>query len=266
MSETLSTIAQVAAIIPARYQSSRFPGKPLASIAGKSLIQRTYERAKCCPLLQEVLIATDDERIYSHVQSFGGTAVYTSPDCLTGTDRLIDVLQQGYCRNAACILNVQGDLPLIEPEVMQQVIEALLNDSEAATATAVVPLTGEEAHNFSVVKCVLDQKKRALYFSRALIPAGLQGDFKTGIPYYHHIGIYAYRPHFLLELSRLPPTPLQLAEDLEQLKILEYGHRIAVAIVNSASFGVDRPEDIQKVENILCMQNLSSSLAASALL
>lgn len=265
MSRSDSKIAKVIAVIPARFGSTRFPGKMLAPISSKSLIQRTYENARTSPLFDEVVIATDDKRIYDHVESFGARAFYTSPDCLTGTDRIIEVIQKGHFKDADCILNIQGDIPLLEPSVMQNVVDALLNDSSASVSTAVISIKSlEELLNPSIVKCVMDNKQRAMYFSRSPIPGVPSGKFNTSTNYYHHLGVYGYRPEFLLELAQLPPTPLQLAEDLEQLKILENGYRIAVAIVDSASFGVDHPEDIKKVEHILCMQNSYSLQAGFA--
>lgn len=265
MSRLDSKIAKVIAVIPARFGSTRFPGKMLAPISNKSLIQRTYENARTSPIFDEIVIATDDKRIYEHIESFGARAFYTSPDCLTGTDRIIEVIQKGHFQDADCILNIQGDIPLLEPSVMQEVVNALLNDSAAAMSTAVIPIKSiDELENPSIVKCVLDNKQRALYFSRSPIPGAPRGNLKLNTSCYHHLGVYGYRPEFLLELAQLAPTPLQLAEDLEQLKILENGYRIAVAIVDSVSFGVDHPEDIKKVENILCMQNSYSLQAGSA--
>lgn len=247
-------------IIPARYGSTRFPGKPLSLIAGKSLIQRTYESAKKCSALSSLVVATDDKRIYDHVVSFGGEAIMTSSDCPTGTDRIVDVLKHHTCfSDASLIVNIQGDEPCIEAEVIQKIVVILAEDKNAQLSTAVVKIKSEEeALNPSVVKCVMDQHQNALYFSRALIPSGRTGKFLPEITYYRHVGIYAYRRDFLFQYSALLQTPLQKAEDLEQLKVLEWGYRIKVAVVESDSIGVDTPEDIIKVEQLLCRQNTSS--------
>lgn len=264
MSRLDTKIAKVIAIIPARFGSTRFPGKMLAPISNKSLIQRTFENVSSCQIFERVIVATDDQRIFDHIRCLGGEAVYTSPECPTGTDRLIEVVQKGQYQDVDCILNIQGDTPLLEISVMEKVASALLNDPTTSMSTAAVPFTSmEDLQNPSIVKCVLDNQQRALYFSRSAIPGAPKGQLKSPAPYYHHLGIYGYKPEFLLELAQLPPTPLQLAEDLEQLKVLEHGYRISVAIVDSISFGVDHPEDIKKVENILCMQNSYSLQAES---
>lgn len=241
------------AIIPARYESLRLPGKPLTKIAGKSLIQRTWENTEKCGLFSQVIVATDDERIRDHVESFGGKARMTSPDCPTGTDRIIEVLNADQAlQESACIVNVQGDEPCLETSVMLAVISALSTDDEAVCSTACVPIESqEELLDPHWVKCVIDQENSALYFSRGLIPHGKEGAIQPKVPYYHHLGIYAYRPDFLLKWAKLPPTPLQQAEDLEQLKILEHGYKIHVAVVKSSSFGIDTQEDINRIEKRL---------------
>lgn len=248
-------------IIPARYGSTRFPGKPLALIAGKSLIQRTYESAKSCPLFSSLVVATDDNRIFDHVKDFGGDVVMTSTNCPTGTDRLVDVIKNhSRFSDAALIVNIQGDEPCLEAEVIRKIIAILSADATANMSTAVVKIKSEEeAYNPSVVKCVMDQQQNALYFSRALIPHGRDGRFRREISYYHHLGIYAYRRDFLMKYHELAQTPLQLAEDLEQLKVLEQGYRIKVAVVESHSIGVDTPEDIKRVEELLCRKQNTSS-------
>lgn len=240
-------------IIPARYSSTRFPGKPLALILGTSLIQRTYDNAKKAKTLDELIVATDDSRIFEHVLSFGGQAVFTSPDCLTGSDRVAEAAKQ--YPEAQIIVNIQGDEPCIDPSTIDKAVLALQQDEEALVATAATPLTEEEAQLSSVVKCVLDARGRALYFSRALIPAGKENSFRPEIPYLRHIGLYVFRREFLFQYAQLSPTPLMLAEDLEQLKILEHGYKVHVVTVTGFSPGVDLPEDIQKVEKILC-QNM----------
>lgn len=254
---TAQQFKKVIGIIPARFGSTRFPGKPLVKILDKSLIQRTYENAKKSARLHHLVVATDDLRILNHVRSFGGEAIMTSAHCQTGSDRLVEVLKQSYpLENDAIIINIQGDEPCIEIDVIDQVIEALAASPDAVMSTAVMKLeSAEDASNSSTVKCVLDRNHYALYFSRALIPGGKSLSFQDGVTYYKHLGIYGYRKDFLLKYAELEPTPLQLAEDLEQLKVLEHGYRIKAAIVNSRSIGVDTPEDTQKVEELLCKLN-----------
>lgn len=190
----------------------------------------------------------------------------TSEDCPTGTDRLIEVLRNYPEHHPSIVVNVQGDVPSIEPEVIQQVIDILVNDRSAVMSTAAMKIhTEEEAINPSVVKCVLDKHNNALYFSRGLIPHGHSGAYAKTNTYYHHIGIYAYHSDFLLQhYGQLPISPLQQAEDLEQLKVLEHGFKIKVAIVKSESFGVDTKQDIHKMEQLICKLNTYLSQAESA--
>jgi 3-deoxy-manno-octulosonate cytidylyltransferase (CMP-KDO synthetase) len=248
---------KILGVIPARFQSSRFPGKPLARILGKTLLQRTYESALQCTMLDKLVVATDDKRIYDHVHQFHGEAVMTSADCLTGSDRIAEAVRlHPRFDDYECIIGIQGDEPCIEPEVIAGVIEALNEKDSPLMSSAVMPLeSAEEALNPSVVKCVFDSNRNALYFSRALIPAGKTADFKSDVSYYKHIGIYGYRRDFLLKYATMEATALQMAEDLEQLKVLENGIAIRLAIVKSSSIGVDTPEDIKKVETLLCKQN-----------
>jgi 3-deoxy-manno-octulosonate cytidylyltransferase (CMP-KDO synthetase) len=248
---------KVLGVIPARFQSSRFPGKPLAKILGKTLIQRTYENALACNLLEALVVATDDSRIYDHVLSFGGQAVMTSSACATGSDRIIDaIVENSQFDDFDIIVNIQGDEPCIEPDVIAKVIDALITQEISSMSSAVMKIiTEEEAFDPSIVKCVFDKDGYALYFSRQLIPAGKTGGFKPHITYYRHLGIYAFKRNFLLKYANLSETPLQKEEDLEQLKVLEHGFKIKLVVVNSASLGVDNPEDIKKVEALLCKQN-----------
>jgi 3-deoxy-manno-octulosonate cytidylyltransferase (CMP-KDO synthetase) len=250
---------KIIAMIPARYASTRFPGKMLSLISGKSLIQRTYENAKLCPLLNDIIIATDDQRIFDHVKGFGGQVVMTCPNCLTGSDRIAEALKKNpQFNNVSIVVNIQGDEPCLDPNIVNRVIEVLQNDPEAVMSTAVIKLdNADDAANSSVVKCVIDSNQNALYFSRSLIPAGHGMKMIPGITYYRHMGIYGFRRDFAVKYAELTPTPLQLAEDLEQLKVIEHGYRLKAAIVDNFSIGVDRIEDIQKVEKWLCKQNTS---------
>lgn len=267
-STRIKPVQKVVAIIPARYGSTRFPGKMLAPLANKTLIQHTYENAKRCSLLDRLVIATDDARIFDHVQEFGGEAVMTSVTCPTGSDRIAEALHKlPNFDEISIVINIQGDEPCLNPTVIKNVIEILQKDPLAVMSTAIIRLhSAEEAQNPSIVKCVIDNQQNALYFSRALIPSGHTGTMQPGTPYYRHMGIYGFRRDFVLKYAELHQTALQRAEDLEQLKVLEHGFRIKTAIVDSYSIGVDVPDDIQKVEQWLCKQNISSSQAESALL
>ncbi|EFB42772.1 MULTISPECIES: 3-deoxy-manno-octulosonate cytidylyltransferase [Parachlamydia] len=258
---------QVIGIIPARLKSERLPGKLLIPIAGKTLIQRTYENALRCKLLDDLIVATDSPSILEHVQSFGGKAYLTSENCRNGTDRLAEVLTLNpTLQKIPFVINIQGDEPFLEPEVIQKVIEGLQSDKQIMVSTPITPIqTEEEALDSSVVKCVRRQDGDALYFSRALIPSSKKQGYQPETRYYRHIGVYGYRTDFLLLYTKLPSTPLQLSEDLEQLKILEHGYRIKTVVVDSISIGVDEPADIKKVEYLLCKQNTSSSPEESAL-
>lgn len=252
-------LPKIIGVIPARYASSRFPGKPLASIAGKSLLQRTYQNALHSSLLDALIVATDDQRIFDHVRSFDGQVVMTSTSCPTGTDRIAEVLNQyPDLLKASAVVNIQGDEPCIAPQAIDQVAQTLLQDPTAVMSTLVTRLSKEEAFNSSNVKCVMDQNQNALYFSRGLIPSNRTHTFDAQVPYFRHIGLYAYRPSFVLAYQQLSPTPLQQAEDLEQLKVLEHGYRIKVAVVDYVSIEVNHPEDINKVEQWICKQNTFS--------
>lgn len=251
---------KILGIIPARYASTRFPGKPLTLILGKTLLQRTFENALQASIIDKLLVATDDGRIAEHVRQFGGQAVMTSLSCPTGTDRLAEVLQlYPELLKAEAVVNIQGDEPCLDPRAIVAAVNLLLQDPQASMATVVTPLkTKEEAFNPSIVKCVLDQHHNALYFSRSLIPSSKKQHFNPKGPYYRHIGLYVYRPAFLLHYQTLSPTPLQLEEDLEQLKVLEHGYRIKAAVTDQACIGVDTPEDLNKIERWLCKQNIFS--------
>lgn len=241
------------AVIPARFGATRFPGKMLATIMGKSLIQRTYESVALCPLLDDIFIATDDKRLVDHITGFGGKALMTAPECPTGTDRLIEALQKYPEKtHADYIVNVQGDEPCISASTIEACLKVLIDNPTELMSTAVVSITDpHEITNPSCVKCVMSQSGHALYFSRASIPAAKpKGD--TPAFYYKHLGIYAFQRDFLFTYGRLPQTPLQLIEGLEQLRVLESGYKIKVATVQHTSPAVDDPEDIQRVEQWLC--------------
>lgn len=248
----------ILAIIPARYASTRFPAKLLHTIMGKSVLQRTYESVLASSLVDKILIATDDIRIQEHVKGFGATALMTSVHCPTGSDRLIEVLQNYPQETKAdIILNVQGDEPCIHKETIDKTLQAMLESQEEVLGTAAVPITDQyEILSPSVVKVVLDSTGHALYFSRSPIP-GIRPKGSIQPIFLKHLGIYAYRKDFLLTYGTLPQTPLQLIEDLEQLKVLESGYKIRVVTVSHSSPHVDLPEDIQRVHQWLCNQNIS---------
>ncbi len=243
---------QVAAVIPARYASSRFPGKPLALIAGRPMIQWVYERAVQAQMVDQVLVATDDERILAAVKTFGGQAVMTSPKHRNGSERVAEVAAGLKVR---IVVNVQGDEPLIEPAMIDQALAPLLGDESLLVSTLKSPIsTAEELLDPNLVKVVTDKEGFALFFSRAPIPyqRRLWRDKVTPTAnHYKHIGLYAYQREFLLKLCRLPPTPLEQAEQLEQLRIMENGYRIKVIETEYSCLGVDTPEDISKIEQLL---------------
>jgi 3-deoxy-manno-octulosonate cytidylyltransferase (CMP-KDO synthetase) len=246
-------------IIPSRYGSTRLPGKSLISILGKSLLQRTYESARRSPLLSRLIIATDDQRIFDHAQDFSAEVVMTSIDCRNGTERIAEVVSKdSTLQKADVIVNIQGDEPCIEADVIDAIAETLLQDPEAAMSTAVYRLQNTaDILDPSIVKCVFDTRHRALYFSRAPIPYTTHQQHRSPVPYYGHLGIYAFRPDFLLRYASMQPTHLQQIEDLEQLKVVENGYPIKIAIVDTVGPGVNTPEDIKKVEQYLCNQNIS---------
>jgi len=256
----------VLGVIPARLASTRFPGKLLKKINGKPLIQLTYENACASHRLESVIIATDSQEIAEAAEAFGAEVIMTSDRCLNGTERIIEAFHSSdRLRQADAIVNIQGDEPLLESSVIDAVVDCLERDHGAAVSTALIPLTDpERAQSTSTVKAVFDLNHYALYFSRSLIPGNKKGIFIPDIKYYQHLGIYAYRTSFLPEYAKMETTPLQEAEDLEQLKILERGYNMKITVVTSQSIGVDTPEDFKKVEKILCKKNTSSSQAESA--
>lgn len=229
-------------IIPARYASTRLPGKPLRDIAGKPMIVRVYERAVQAKRVQDVVVATDDERIRTAVEEHGGRAVMTRTDHATGTDRLAEVAEK--MTDYDLIINVQGDEPLIDPTVIDALVKPFLADARLSMATAKTLLTDEEEiANPNNVKVITDLTGNALYFSRARIPYARN----EGANVYKHIGIYAYRRDFLLSYARMAQTPLERSESLEQLRALENGHRIHVIETDAVFIGVDTEEDLTAV-------------------
>lgn len=233
-------------VIPARYASTRLPGKPLSLIAGRPMIQHVYERAARAKLPREVLVATDHPAVFDAVARFGGKAVMTSPDHQTGTDRLAEVA--GLYPDADVIVNVQGDEPLIEPQLIDDLADLFVQDEDLVMATVMTPLGEDEYSDPNVVKVVTDSKGYALYFSRSQIPYHRS---EPKLPVYQHIGIYAYRRDFLLNFAKLPQTPLEQTESLEQLRALENGYKIRVLTTNVKPVGVDTPEDLARINQLL---------------
>ena len=241
---------KVVAILPARYGSTRFPGKPLVDIAGKPMIQHVYERTAQTRSIDRVIVATDDERIAAAVESFGGEVQMTRDDHPSGTDRLAEVAGR---IEADLIVNVQGDEPLIDPVMIESAVAPLLADPAIEMGTLMTRITDlEEYDNPNVVKVVTDRAGFALYFSRASIPHGR--DLSVGVVpdlSYKHIGLYIYQRDFLLKYPKLPETPLEQLEKLEQLRALEHGHRIRVVETDRQSIGVDVPSDVDRVLQLL---------------
>ena len=236
-------------IIPARYSSTRLPGKPLADIAGKPMIQHVYERAIAAKRPSQVIVATDHALVYETVEKFGGQVILTSPDHLTGTDRLAEVADR--FPDVDLIINVQGDEPLVPPAIIDQLAGAFDGQPDLQMATLMTEMDESEYNTPSAVKVVTDLQGYALYFSRSMIPFPRHS---AGLPVYKHIGIYAYRRDFLLKYAKLSPTPLEETESLEQLRALEHGYRIKVLTTDFKSIGVDTMEDLEKV-NLLFKNN-----------
>ncbi len=243
---------KVVAVIPARYYSNRFEGKPLAKIQGKPMIQHVYERAAAVPLLSRVAVATDDERIADCVRSFGGEAVMTLREHVSGTDRLAEAVSIMDIPEQDVVVNIQGDQPLFPAEVVEQVARPLLDDPALPMATLIYRIIRpEEIDDPNHVKTVFDRNGMALYFSRASIP--FQRDPQNPPPptYYKHLGFYAYRKGFLLTFVGLPEGEWERFEKLEQLRALEFGYRIKVVLTEHDSVEVDTLKDLERVEQMM---------------
>lgn len=239
-------------IIPARFASSRFPGKPLAIIAGKSMIRRVYEQATSAQSPGQVVVATDDERILSHVLDFGGKALMTSTSHISGTERCAEVAALDEFKGFDFVVNIQGDEPFIEPHQIDLAVNALIADKTVPVATLARRIDDPALlSNPNVVKVVFDKNRRALYFSRLPIPFVRNAEQTGRHDFCEHIGLYAFRRNTLLELAALPPSPLEQAESLEQLRWLENGYPIAVALTDRECWSVDTPEDLEKLEKYI---------------
>jgi len=238
------------AVIPARYGSTRLPGKPLISIGGKTMIERVWERARQAKLVSKVIVATDDERIASAVRSFGGEVALTRADHRSGTERVAEVAAAH--AEAEILVNVQGDMPLIDPAAIDAAIEALRDDESVNMATLAVPISNAaEIMDPNVVKTVVDFDGNALYFSRAPIPWVRDRGGPVHAKHLKHLGLYVFRREALLEFATFPQGDLERIEQLEQLRWLENGNRIRVAEIEQESVEVDTPEDVKRVEKML---------------
>ncbi|MBR6120890.1 MAG: 3-deoxy-manno-octulosonate cytidylyltransferase [Prevotella sp.] len=239
------------AIIPARYASTRFPGKPLAVLGGKTVIQRVYEQARIA--VGEAWVATDDERIFMAVEQFGGRAVMTGDQHRSGTDRIAEAARK-LGTTADVIINIQGDEPFIQKSQLQTVM-GLFDDAKTQIATLGKPFESMEAvENPNSPKIVCDVNGYAMYFSRSVIPfvRGKERQQWLGeFPFLKHIGLYAYRREVLAEITKLPQSPLELAESLEQLRWLQNGYRIKVGLTDVETVGIDTPDDLQRAEEFL---------------
>jgi len=261
-------MARALGIIPARYASTRFPGKPLAPLDGKPLLQHVYERARRARRLSEVWVGTDDRRIAERVEEFGGKVFMTASDHASGSDRVAELAARPEARDAQIIVNIQGDQPLIDPEALDGLVAALEEDPSLEMATLFEPLRSmEDLLDPNVAKVVAGARRDALYFSRSPVPycwrpdtrgslqerleAALAGRSVAAAGYLKHVGVYAFRKDFLFEFGRLERGPLEALEGLEQLRVLEAGHRIRLVPSAGVSISVETPGDLERVEAII---------------
>ena len=245
-------ILQITAIIPARYESSRFPGKPLVEINNQPMIEHVYKRVKKAEVIDQVIVATDDRRIVEAVKNFGGKVEMTAKDHKSGTDRIAEVAKD---LTTDIIVNVQGDEPLIKPVMIDQIVNPFADNEELIMTTLKKKIADlNEINNPNVVKVVTDINDFALYFTRATVP--YQRDDKNGhVDYYKHIGVYAFRRDFLLKYSEMNPSKLEQIESLEQLRALENGYDIKVIETAFDTVGVDTPEDLGYVKELIKREN-----------
>lgn len=242
---------KIVAVIPARYGSTRFRGKPLALISGKPMIQWVYENTVSCSMISRVIVATDERNIAKVVESFGGEVCMTSSAHTTGTDRVAEAAKD---LDAQIIINIQGDEPLLPSEGIEETVAPLLNDKTIPMGTLKTKiLNREDIYNPNIVKIITDHRGFALYFSRSPIPYEKLANL--GTIFFRHIGLYVYRRDFLLRFARLPQSALEKAEGLEQLRALEHGYSIKVVETDYHPVGVDVPDDISRVEKLMQEQN-----------
>lgn len=248
---------RVVVVIPARYASTRLPGKPLVLLAGKHMVQRVYERAKLAQTVHNVIVATDDQRIIDAVTAFGGSAVLTRPDHRTGTERIAEVAAH---TPGEIFVNVQGDEPLIDPAAIDIAVAAILEEPIAQIATVATAIrNANDLMDANVVKTVLDFEENALYFSRAPIPWLRDAKQNIRVKYWKHLGLYVFQRDALLEYPTLPQGELEKIEQLEQLRWMENGWKIRVAEVQHDAVSVDVPEDVVRVEKLLQNEKPSES-------
>ena len=242
---------KVLGIIPSRYGSSRFPGKPLIDLKGKTMIQRVYEGAKKSTLLSDVIVATDDQRIVDEVKRFGGNVLLTKESHPSGTDRCGEIASQ--YTDIDVIINIQGDEPLVDFRQLDALISAFEDEQTKIATLGIKDVTLEDINNTNRIKIVVDHKQNALYFSRSAIPnfANTKGNPLEIYPFFRHIGLYAYRASILKELVELKPTQLETIESLEQLRWLYYGYSIRVVETTIETPNIDVPEDVKKVIEFL---------------
>lgn len=251
MDQTQKKVPEVVAVIPARYHSNRFEGKPLAMIMGKPMIQHVYERALAVDLISMVAVATDDERIAECVRGFGGKVVMTRADHVSGTDRLAEAATLLDINEQDVVVNIQGDQPLFDQAVVEQVARPLLDDPALPMSTLIYKIIRpEEIDDPNHVKTVFDVNGMALYFSRSSIPFQRNPEEPPAPTYYKHLGFYAYRKGFLLTFVSLPEGEWERFEKLEQLRALEYGYSIKVVLTEHDSVEVDTPQDLARVEEL----------------
>ena len=241
---------KILGVIPARFASTRFPGKPLAMIGNQSMIQRVYFQTAKCKKLNHIIVATEDERIFNHVKSFSGNAMMTSANHQSGTDRCAEVISQ-LNENYDVVINIQGDEPFINPEQIDLLISCFEN-AKTEIATLIKTISDvNELGNIHIPKVVINKNGEALYFSRNIIPFDKTGKYLPEKKYFKHIGIYGYRADILKKISALKQSSLETAESLEQLRWLENGFSIQTAITKLENYPVDTPDDIKKIKSII---------------
>jgi 3-deoxy-manno-octulosonate cytidylyltransferase (CMP-KDO synthetase) len=243
---------RILGVIPARFASTRFPGKPLAMIHGKSMVRRVYEQALQAKTLTNILVATDDTRIFEEVLSFGGKVVLTNPNHPSGTDRCLEALNH-INEPFDAVINIQGDEPFIDPAQIDQLAEILKNPNVQIATLAKKITSNDELFNANVVKVIFDASGKAIYFSRNPIPylrGSERADWLQNFDFFKHIGLYGFSFKTLSEITQIPQSKLEKAESLEQLRWLENGYAIVLGLTENDSFGIDTPEDLQKIANL----------------
>ena len=251
--KTMSKKRNVIGVIPARYGSSRFRGKVIAEIAGKPMIQWVYERANQSQILDQLFVAVDDPRVLNCVEGFGGNVVMTNPKHQSGTDRIAEAVVN---IKTDIVVNIQGDQPLLDPTMIDEAVQPMLEDATVQMSTLKIKIREEDYSDPAVVKVVVDENDFALYFSRSLIPYPRDN---VAVNVYEHVGLYVYRKDFLLKLSEMPQSYLEKIEMLEQLRVLENGHKIKVIETknkHAAGVSVDTPADLARVEKLIREMNL----------